>query len=345
MGDPFFDLGNFSINHELTPAEDEILLAAYDGSVRSDRLARLTLMRIVSDFREAMWGVLQQGVSTLDVDFVAYATGSFDRLLANAADPRFERALVEVAADLIRRVGSPADPRRLRATLSPMTDPSPPGSPARGIALGIVAFVATLILLFGLVNLVGTTGDRGTAVASAGPSVAPPTVAAASPRRLPRVPRPPVPARRARHHRPRRRPPPAPRPRHRRPTRSWSAPGTSPTARSTTTARPPTWSPRSPARSSPPATTPIRTARPTSSAIATGRPGAVSSTGRGRQPGNHDWETKDLAGYVGYFGTAAEPNGVSWYSYDLGTWHVVVLDSDCSSVGGCGRGFGRRVDG
>jgi thiamine kinase-like enzyme len=98
MGDPFFDLGNFSINHELTPAEDEILLAAYDGSVRSDRLARLTLMRIVSDFREAMWGVLQQGVSTLDVDFVAYATGSFHRLLANAADPRFERALIEVAA-------------------------------------------------------------------------------------------------------------------------------------------------------------------------------------------------------------------------------------------------------
>ena len=42
-------------------------------------------MRIVSDFREAMWGVLQQGVSTLDVDFVGYAAEHFDRLLANAA--------------------------------------------------------------------------------------------------------------------------------------------------------------------------------------------------------------------------------------------------------------------
>ena len=31
MGDPFFDLGNFSINHELTPDEDAELLAAYDG--------------------------------------------------------------------------------------------------------------------------------------------------------------------------------------------------------------------------------------------------------------------------------------------------------------------------
>ncbi|MEO8437504.1 MAG: hypothetical protein ABI562_03535, partial [Chloroflexota bacterium] len=81
----------------LTPEEDEILLAAYDGAIRRDRLARLTLMRIVSDFREAMWGVLQQGVSTLDVDFVGYAAGSFDRLLRNASGTRFEDALREVA--------------------------------------------------------------------------------------------------------------------------------------------------------------------------------------------------------------------------------------------------------
>jgi len=93
MGDPFFDLGNFSINHELTPDEDAILLAAYDGDVRPARLARLTLMRTVSDFREAMWGVLQQGISSLDVDFVAYAGEHFERLLAGAAAPSFERAL------------------------------------------------------------------------------------------------------------------------------------------------------------------------------------------------------------------------------------------------------------
>ncbi len=98
MGDPFFDLGNFSINHELTPDEDAQLLAAYDGEVRPARLARLALMRIVSDFREAMWGVLQQGISTLDVDFVAYADEHFDRLLANASGPPFERALRDTAA-------------------------------------------------------------------------------------------------------------------------------------------------------------------------------------------------------------------------------------------------------
>jgi thiamine kinase-like enzyme len=98
MGDRFFDLGNFSINHELTPDADALLLGAYDGGgVRIDRLARLTLMRIVSDFREAMWGVLQQGISTLDVDFVAYAAEHFDRLLGNASTPAFDRALREAA--------------------------------------------------------------------------------------------------------------------------------------------------------------------------------------------------------------------------------------------------------
>jgi len=96
MGDPYFDLGNVSVNHDLTPEEDAILLAAHDGTVRQRRLARLTLMRVVSDFREAMWAVLQQGISVLDTDFAGYAAGNFERLLRNAAAPEFEAALEEV---------------------------------------------------------------------------------------------------------------------------------------------------------------------------------------------------------------------------------------------------------
>jgi acid phosphatase type 7 len=51
--------------------------------------------------------------------------------------------------------------------------------------------------------------------------------------------------------------------------------------------------------------------------------------------GNHDWNTSGAAGYLGYFGSAAAPAGTTWYSKDLGAWHVVVLDSDCDKVGGC----------
>jgi thiamine kinase-like enzyme len=97
MGDPYFDLANFSVNHGLSPDDDADLLGRYAGSVSIPRLGRLTAMRVVSDFREAMWGVLQQGISTLDVDFVGYAGEHFDRLLANAATPRFEAALRDIA--------------------------------------------------------------------------------------------------------------------------------------------------------------------------------------------------------------------------------------------------------
>ena len=50
-------------------------------------------MRFMSDFREAMWGVVQQGISELDVDFAAYAKSHFERLRRTAADPRFREAL------------------------------------------------------------------------------------------------------------------------------------------------------------------------------------------------------------------------------------------------------------
>ncbi len=98
MGDPFFDLGNFSVNHGLDADEDAILLEAYEGEVRPDRLARLRLMRVVSDFREGMWGVLQQAISSLDVDFVAYAEHHLGRLLSNASGARFEADLATLEA-------------------------------------------------------------------------------------------------------------------------------------------------------------------------------------------------------------------------------------------------------
>ena len=48
-------------------------------------------MRIMSDFREAMWGVVQQGLSTLDIDYVEYADTSLRSAAPTTmADPRFD---------------------------------------------------------------------------------------------------------------------------------------------------------------------------------------------------------------------------------------------------------------
>jgi thiamine kinase-like enzyme len=90
MGDPFFDLGNLSINNGLSPAAQETLLEKYFGDVDDAHHARLALMRIMSDFREAMWGVLQQALSTLDFDYVDYAGRHFARCRSSAGDDRFE---------------------------------------------------------------------------------------------------------------------------------------------------------------------------------------------------------------------------------------------------------------
>ncbi len=93
MGDRFFDLANFSVNHEFEVEDDRRLLRAYFGEVREADLASLRLMRLMSDFREAMWGVLQSGISDLDFDFTGYAAKHFTRMLQTAAEPDFERCL------------------------------------------------------------------------------------------------------------------------------------------------------------------------------------------------------------------------------------------------------------
>ena len=89
MGDRFFDLANFSVNHELDAAQSEALLAAYFGEVRRADVEAVELMRFMSDFREAMWGVVQSAVSELDFDFDAYASEHFERLERTAASPAF----------------------------------------------------------------------------------------------------------------------------------------------------------------------------------------------------------------------------------------------------------------
>ena len=53
-------------------------------------------------------------------------------------------------------------------------------------------------------------------------------------------------------------------------------------------------------------------------------------------PGDEDYETAGATGYLGYFGSRAAPAGKTYYSYSIGAWHAVVLDTDCSDVGGCG---------
>jgi thiamine kinase-like enzyme len=93
MGDVFFDLANFAVNHELDRDARQGLLEAYAGTVEPTAERALELMLFMSDFREAMWGVVQGAVSELDFDFRSYAAEHFERMEATAASPSFVAAL------------------------------------------------------------------------------------------------------------------------------------------------------------------------------------------------------------------------------------------------------------
>ncbi len=61
-------------------------------------------------------------------------------------------------------------------------------------------------------------------------------------------------------------------------------------------------------------------------------------------PGNHDYRTSGAAGYFAYFGANAGPTGVGYYSYDLGDWHIVSLNSNISMSAGSTQEQWLRAD-
>lgn len=91
MNDRFFDLGNAAVNNEFGDAEGALLLEAYFGAEpHENQVASLALMRLMSDVREAMWGVVQGAASQIDFDYGDYAAQHFARLRRGADDPRLE---------------------------------------------------------------------------------------------------------------------------------------------------------------------------------------------------------------------------------------------------------------
>jgi len=51
--------------------------------------------------------------------------------------------------------------------------------------------------------------------------------------------------------------------------------------------------------------------------------------------GNHEYSTTDAAPYFATFGARAGPRDRGYYSADIGTWHVIALNSNCQPAGGC----------
>lgn len=98
LGHRYFDLGNLAVNNDFDETAEAVLLEAYFGEPAAHcRLAALRLWRLVSDAREAAWGVVQGLISTLDFDFAAYADEHFERLERAASDTRNLEELLDAA--------------------------------------------------------------------------------------------------------------------------------------------------------------------------------------------------------------------------------------------------------
>jgi thiamine kinase-like enzyme len=77
--DPCSELGNACCEAAYSPAEAEALAVAYFGRAEARALARMSLYAIMSDVAWSLWSVIQEHISTLDIDFRAYGAGRWDR--------------------------------------------------------------------------------------------------------------------------------------------------------------------------------------------------------------------------------------------------------------------------
>jgi thiamine kinase-like enzyme len=96
MNDPYFDLGDFCVEHPLSRDEERLILTRYCGEMQEHRFHRMLLHKITADLWWSIWAFIQERVSKLDFDFRTYGNGRLDRLRGNAADPEYPTWLATV---------------------------------------------------------------------------------------------------------------------------------------------------------------------------------------------------------------------------------------------------------
>ena len=99
MNDPMWDLGDLSVEAGFDAAQDEELLAAYFGGPAhpADR-GRMVIYKAMCDLLWTLWGLIQHANGNPADDFMAYATGRFDRCRALMRDPGFAGHLAAIRA-------------------------------------------------------------------------------------------------------------------------------------------------------------------------------------------------------------------------------------------------------
>jgi len=97
MNDPLWDVGDLSVEAELTPAQDmELMRAYFGGDPSAAQHGRVVIYKAMCDLLWTLWGLIQFADGNTAEDFWAYATGRFDRCKALMNDPQFEAHVAAV---------------------------------------------------------------------------------------------------------------------------------------------------------------------------------------------------------------------------------------------------------
>lgn len=96
MTDPYFDLGDFVMEHPFTREEQRLVLECYCGRMDEHRFARMMLHRLTSATWWAVWATIQQALSQIEFDYVAWGTERLRRARETQADPNYSRWMAQV---------------------------------------------------------------------------------------------------------------------------------------------------------------------------------------------------------------------------------------------------------
>ncbi len=96
MCDPYFDLGDFCVEHPLTDEEERFVITRYCGGMQERRYARMFLYKLVADLWWSIWAMIQVRLSKIDFDFYEYGMNRVARFHANAERQEFAAWLATV---------------------------------------------------------------------------------------------------------------------------------------------------------------------------------------------------------------------------------------------------------
>jgi len=83
MNDPFFDLGDFAVEHPLSPGQLKLVIETYCGEYQHHRFCRMMLHQLTADLWWCQWAMIQDRISKIDFDFYTYGLGRYSRFRDN----------------------------------------------------------------------------------------------------------------------------------------------------------------------------------------------------------------------------------------------------------------------